>query len=74
VVYFFKEGGGGGFHSRIRLYPTKGIASVVMVNSTEFDSTNFLYRVEGAFFDPYKFKILRGLTPTSRAYFSLRFA
>jgi D-alanyl-D-alanine carboxypeptidase len=35
VPYFFKEGGGGGFHSEMRLYSTKGVASVVMVNSTE---------------------------------------
>jgi len=52
VVYFFKEGGGGGFHSEMRRYPTKSIASVVMVNSTEFDSTKFLNRVDGAFLEP----------------------
>jgi len=49
VAYFFKEGGGGGFHSEMRIYPTKGIASVVMVNSTEFNSTKFLNRVDRAF-------------------------
>ena len=49
VSYFFKEGGGGGFHSEMRIYPTKGIASVVMVNSTEFNSTKFLNRVDRAF-------------------------
>ncbi len=48
VAYFFKEGGGGGFHSEMRLYSTKGIASVVMVNSTEFNSTRFLNRVFGS--------------------------
>jgi hypothetical protein len=46
AVYFFKEGGGGGFHSEMRLYPTTGIASVVMVNSAEFNSTKFLNRVD----------------------------
>ncbi len=51
LVYFFKEGGGGGFHSEMRLYMTKGIASVVMVNSTEFNSTRFLNRVDGAFLE-----------------------
>jgi D-alanyl-D-alanine carboxypeptidase len=50
--YFFKEGGGGGFHSEMRLYPLKRIASVVMVNSTEFDSTKFLNRMDGAFLEP----------------------
>lgn len=48
VTYFFKEGGGGGFHSEMRLYPTKGIASVVMANSTTFNSTKFLNRMDGA--------------------------
>ncbi len=52
VTYFFKEGGGGGFHSEMRIYPTKGIASVVMVNSTEFNSTKFLNRVDRAFLVP----------------------
>ena len=49
TVYFFKEGGGGGFHSEMRLYPAKGIASVVMVNSTVFNSTKFLNRVDRMF-------------------------
>jgi D-alanyl-D-alanine carboxypeptidase len=52
VGYFFKEGGGGGFHSEMRLYPAKSIGSVVMVNSTVFDSTKFLNRVDGAFLVP----------------------
>jgi D-alanyl-D-alanine carboxypeptidase len=52
VAYFFKEGGGGGFHSEMRLYLTKGIASVVMVNRTNFNSTKFLNRVDGAFLEP----------------------
>ena len=51
VAYFFKEGGGGGFHSEMRLYPTKRIASVVMVNGTEFNSTKFLHRVDNTFFE-----------------------
>jgi D-alanyl-D-alanine carboxypeptidase len=52
VDYFFKEGGGAGFHGEMRLYPTKGLASVVMVNSTEFNSSRFLNRVDGAFLRP----------------------
>ena len=50
--YLFKEGGGGGFHSEMRIYRTKGIASIVMVNSTEFNSTKFLNRVDRAFLNP----------------------
>jgi hypothetical protein len=52
TVYFFKEGGGGGFHSEMRLYPTKGIASVVMANSVELNSTKFLNRVDSVFWEP----------------------
>jgi CubicO group peptidase (beta-lactamase class C family) len=49
TTYFFKEGGGGGFHSEMRIYRTKGIGSVVMVNSTQFDSTTFLNHVDATF-------------------------
>lgn len=49
VPYLFKEGGGGGFHTEMRLYPSKGIASVVMVNSTEFNSRRFLNRLDAVF-------------------------
>lgn len=38
VRYFFKEGGGGGFHCEMRIYPTMRFGSVMMVNSTEFNS------------------------------------
>jgi len=44
--YFFKEGGGGGFHSMMRLYPDAGIATVVMANSTSFDVRGLLDRVD----------------------------
>jgi len=50
--YLFKEGGGGGFHSEMRLYPTKGIGSVVMVNNTEFHSTAFLNRMDRVVLEP----------------------
>jgi CubicO group peptidase (beta-lactamase class C family) len=49
VTYLFKEGGGGGFHAEMRLYPTLGITSIVMVNSTEFNSTEFLNKVDHPF-------------------------
>jgi CubicO group peptidase (beta-lactamase class C family) len=52
AIYFFKEGGGGGFHSEMRLCPTKDIASVVMVNSAEFNSTKFLNHVDRMFLEP----------------------
>lgn len=49
--YLFKEGGGGGFHSEMRLYPALGIGTVVMVNGTEFNSTRFLTQVDSAFWE-----------------------
>ena len=50
VKYYFKEGGGGGFHSEMRIYPTHGIASVVIANNTSFDARGFLNTVDKEFF------------------------
>jgi len=47
--YFFKEGGGGGFHGEMRLYPAQGMASVVLANSTSFNSTKFLNQADRGF-------------------------
>jgi CubicO group peptidase (beta-lactamase class C family) len=33
---FFKEGGGGGFHAMMRVYPDRGIATVLIANATGF--------------------------------------
>ena len=49
-AYYFKEGGGGGFHSEMRIYPSLGIASVVMANATQFNSTKFLNKSDPVFF------------------------
>ena len=46
VRFLYKEGGGGGFHSMMRLYPEKGIGTVVMVNATGFDVRALLDRVD----------------------------
>jgi D-alanyl-D-alanine carboxypeptidase len=35
--YFFKEGGGGGFHSMMRIYRDRGIATILWSNATGFD-------------------------------------
>ena len=48
-TYLFKEGGGGGFHNEMRIYPSKGIASIVMANSTTFNAAGFLNQVDGTF-------------------------
>jgi D-alanyl-D-alanine carboxypeptidase len=37
LTAFFKEGGGGGFHCMMRVYPAAGLASVLMTNATGFD-------------------------------------
>ncbi len=49
--HLFKEGGGGGFHSEMRIYPAKGLASVVMANDTEFNATRFLDRMDRMFLE-----------------------
>jgi len=34
VPYYYKEGGGGGYHCEMRIYPGKKIGTVIMVNET----------------------------------------
>ena len=36
MAFYFKEGGGGGFHCLMRLYPAQGIGTVIMSNATAF--------------------------------------
>ena len=40
--FYYKEGGGAGFHSEMRLYPSSKIATVFIANSTDFDADGFL--------------------------------
>jgi D-alanyl-D-alanine carboxypeptidase len=49
VKYFFKEGGGGGFHCEMRIYPAAGIGSVAVANSALFDANGFLNAVDKEF-------------------------
>ena len=51
TAYFFKEGGGGGFHCEMRIYPSRGLATVVLANSTEFNPTRFLNRFDRTFLE-----------------------
>jgi D-alanyl-D-alanine carboxypeptidase len=46
---FYKEGGGAGFHSEMRIYPSLGLASVIMTNRTSFNSRKELSRVDSIF-------------------------
>ncbi|MCP3849362.1 MAG: beta-lactamase family protein [Gammaproteobacteria bacterium] len=47
--YYYKEGGGAGFHSEMRIYPDKAIASVLMVNRTSFNSREILSKIDANF-------------------------
>jgi CubicO group peptidase (beta-lactamase class C family) len=49
VRYFYKEGGGGGFHCMMRLYPDRGIGTVVLTNATRFDVRGLLNVLDGSF-------------------------
>jgi CubicO group peptidase (beta-lactamase class C family) len=42
VRFYYKEGGGGGFHCVMRLYPESSISTVVMTNATGFDVRGLL--------------------------------
>ena len=44
--YFYKEGGGGGYHCEMRIYPSRKIASVIMVNETSSGCRIFLTRID----------------------------
>lgn len=50
--FFFKEGGGGGFHCMMRLYPAHGIGTVVMTNATSVDVRRLLDVVDLQFAEP----------------------
>lgn len=49
VKYYYKEGGGAGFHCEMRIYPESGIASVIMVNRTSFNTNKQLSILDSNF-------------------------
>ncbi len=49
VTYYYKEGGGAGFHSEMRIYPNKGLGSVIMSNRTSFNSRKILSKLDNNF-------------------------
>jgi CubicO group peptidase (beta-lactamase class C family) len=49
IWYFFKEGGGAGFHCEMRVYPAVGLASVIMTNRTSFNSKKQLSSIDNHF-------------------------
>jgi hypothetical protein len=44
--FFYKEGGGGGFHCLMRVYPSRQIATIIMTNATQFDVRKCLDTVD----------------------------
>ena len=48
VRYLFKEGGGGGFHCMMRLYPDSKAGAVLMTNATGIDVGRVMDRVDAA--------------------------
>ena len=49
VPFFFKEGGGGGFHCEMRIYPTPGVGTIVMTNATAFNVKRCLNALDRQF-------------------------
>lgn len=49
--YFFKQGGGAGFRSEMRVYPDEGLASVIVVNKTSFGSKKQLGKIDNVFIE-----------------------
>jgi CubicO group peptidase (beta-lactamase class C family) len=53
-TFFYKEGGGAGFRSMMRIYPKHGIATIIMTNATGIGVRKCLDHVDRTF--------LRGMT------------
>jgi len=51
--YFFKEGGGAGFHCEMRIYPGNGLASVMIVNRTSLNTNKKLSQLDSWFIKKY---------------------
>ncbi len=47
--FFFKEGGGAGFHGEMRIHPDRAIASIAVANDATFDVKGFLGEADREF-------------------------
>ena len=47
--FYFKEGGGGGSHAEMRIYPGRALATVMMVNETSSACTGLQGRLDREF-------------------------
>ncbi len=45
----FKEGGGAGFHAELRLYPDIGVGSIILTNSTGFNTRRRMNELDAVF-------------------------
>jgi len=50
--YYFKEGGGAGYHCEMRLYPAHRISTIIIVNKTSFNSKKYLDFLDAEFLSP----------------------
>lgn len=48
-TFFFKEGGGAGFRSMMRVYPKHGVVTIVMTNATIIGVRKCIDAMDGAF-------------------------
>ena len=51
--YFYKEGGGAGFHCEMRIYPDEELASVIIVNKSSLNTKKELSRLDSGFIKKY---------------------
>jgi D-alanyl-D-alanine carboxypeptidase len=49
TVFYYKEGGGAAYRSEMRIYPDDNLASVLMLNRTQFDTSDELNRLDAGF-------------------------
>jgi D-alanyl-D-alanine carboxypeptidase len=49
IPYYHKEGGGGGYHAEMRVYPGRRIATVIMVNESSSDCTGVQTELDSEF-------------------------
>jgi len=47
--FYYKEGGGGGFHNMMRLYPDQGVATVMLTNATGSNVKTWLNDLDAQF-------------------------
>jgi len=49
--YFTHAGGGGGYYCELRIYPSKGMGSIIMFNRTGFNDERYLDKLDSFIID-----------------------